>query len=183
MTTEELETPRSLQSTVVVSPSDSSAESDGGALTGPWGQAFWVAIPIPLRSKSNFRRGQRQAEWTTHKRFERDLAVLVRSQLPDGWVLGAKNQPVSKRPGVICSVFGRSLLDAGNYSKSVLDACEGIVFHTDASVVHSGAFGIRARKDQRAYLAFARLEPGASLVDVVSATAALNEAVLNHIDF
>lgn len=156
-------------------------ESAGGPLAGPWLQAFWVAVPMPLRSKSNFRRGQRPAEWASHQRFERDLGVLVRSQLPDGWEVGEPDAPLSERPVIVSTVFARSLLDAGNFSKSVLDACQGIVFRTDASAGHSGAFGIRSRSGQRAYLGFARLQPGASLEELVIAASALNSATLKNV--
>ena len=145
-------------------------------IPGPWGQAFWVDVPLSLRSKSNFRRGAGRGEWARQRSFSEDLARIVRAAVPVDWELGSFDAALKDRPVVVAVIVARSVLDAGNFSKSVLDACEGVVFHNDASVLHSGAYGERGRTDQRIMLGFARLESGASLDQLVAAASALSMA-------
>lgn len=149
-------------------------------LEGPWVEAFWVDLGTRLRSKSNFRRAPRRragsAEWSSLARFEQTVATVVREQLPSSWELGAVGASIAQRPVVVAVVVARSLLDSGNFTKSVLDACEGLVFRTDASVLASAAVSERSRTDQRSVVAFARLAPAASTEEIASAAAALTLA-------
>jgi hypothetical protein len=79
-------------------------------------------------------------------------------------------------------IFADTMLDSGNLSKSVLDALEGVVFHTDASVAYSGSLARRTRTDQRSFLAIALLAPGASVAEIIAAQAALGTALLTRFD-
>ena len=154
---------------------------DGGQLQGPWQQAFWVSLPMAIKSKSNFRRGsagQNRGEWTRQRNFSDDVSVLVRAQLPDGWDMGSRDKAVATRPKVVFVVFARSMLDAGNFSKSLLDACEGVVYINDASVVHPGAFSERSRTDQHAIIGFARLACDAEISEVVTAANELSRQMV-----
>jgi len=133
--------------------------ADGGTLEGSWDSGFWIDVPFPLRSKSNYRRGQASAgrEWKTVQAFEEAVGLLARSQLPPDWVVGNDTLPVSGRPAVLVCIVGRSMLDTANFSKSVLDACERVVFTSDASVLGVVSLGIRVKADQRAVVGFAQM--------------------------
>lgn len=153
----------------------SSTPADHGTLTGPWSSAFWVQVPFPLRSKSNFRRG-RQAEgrqWSSLRSFETALATLATAARPSSWDEGDASLPVGQRPAVLVCIVARSLIDTANFSKSVLDACEGVLFATDASVLGVSSLGIRARSDQECVVGFAQVDGAASLDDLTRALNAL----------
>jgi hypothetical protein len=160
--------------------------SDGtpssGALTGPWVQAFWFELGFPVISKSNFRRGHtgESNTWSKVRNFERSTGVLARSVQPIDWELGDREAGVSARPVVVVQIFADTLLDSGNISKSILDALEGIVFHTDASVAFVGSLTKRSRSTQRCFVAIARLEPGSTARDVSTAQIELSKSLLNH---
>ena len=149
-------------------------EIEHGTLDGPWIQGFWLRTELVLRSKSNFRRSSRPSRdgWDSMRRFEEDLALLLRAALPEGWECGDASAPVPTRPSVLAVVCASSLLDVPNYPKSVMDAAEGVVFHTDAAVAYCAALGVRARTGGL-LLGFARLEPGAPLGEITTAATAL----------
>ena len=161
--------------------------TDGGPLDGSWDSGFWIDVPFPLRSKSNYRRGQASAgrEWKAVQAFEEAVGLLARSQLPSGWVIGNDTLPVSGRPAVLVCIVARSMLDAANFSKSVLDACERVVFTSDASVLGVVSLGIRVKADQRAVVGFAQTSVQPKLVRLAElsgelgrATSSVAEAVL-----
>jgi hypothetical protein len=148
-------------------------------MDGPWEQAFWLRADLDLRSKSNFRRSTRAtptrgrtSQWDSFRRFEDDLRLLLRTARPVTWEIGDADVPVARRPAVVAVVCAASLLDVPNYPKSVMDAAEGVVFHTDASVAFSGNLGERVRRSGL-IVAFARLAPSPSLTTVAAAAAAL----------
>ena len=95
--------------------------------------ALWFELP-QLRSKSNFRRGARSRNWNGLQSFEGDLALTARAVRPMDWPMGDSSKPVAARPGVVAVVFAETLLDTGNATKSVFDALEGVLYHTDASI-------------------------------------------------
>lgn len=146
---------------------------DHGVFDGPWEQGFWLRSMVALRSKSNFRRGYRPGEnWPAFRRFEQDLGLLLQSALPEGWDLGPDGGPVAARPAVLTVVCASSLLDVPNYPKSVTDAAEGVVFHTDASVAFSGCVGVRSSQPGL-LVAFARLPAATPFPQIVDASAQL----------
>lgn len=147
--------------------------ASGVVLPGPWAQAFMVEVPLELLSKSNARRYRRGgAPSRDNGSFETSLGWLVRAARPDGWVVGDASVPLSKRPAVVVAVSARSLLDAGNFSKSVLDALEGVLFVNDASVRAVVSLAERGRSSSFV-LAAARLEGEASRAALAAAAAAL----------
>ena len=106
----------------------------GGELCTPTASmALWFELPH-LRSKSNFRRGAASRSWSRLQGFEDELAITARSVRPLEWPLGDMAKPVSARPGVVAVVFAQTLLDTGNVTKSMYDALEGVLYHTDASI-------------------------------------------------
>jgi hypothetical protein len=60
-------------------------------------------------------------------------------------------------------------VDTANFSKSVLDAAQGILFASDASVLGTSSLGVRAKGEQVSMLAFAQLTPGSGLPEVAAA--------------
>lgn len=146
--------------------------SRGGELSGPWACGFWLLLPIPLVSKSNFRRG-RNTHWRTYRGFEEQVAVEMRNHLPADWLRDQADTPFAGRPRYASVIAARSAVDAGNYSKSVLDACEGVVFTNDAQVQVTTALSERGRRDPYLMIAFAQLKPGCSSQEAARAGSAL----------
>lgn len=139
--------------------------------------AFWIPLPA-VRSKSNYRHMDKGNAWRKLQSFENEVALSARAALPSSWVLGDKTDSVSKRPSVVCCIAARSLLDAGNLSKSVLDAVQGVVYHSDASVQAVTEIVERASTDQCGAAGFVLLEPSTSEDDVIDALTALPRALL-----
>lgn len=138
--------------------------------------ALWVPLPA-LRSKSNFRRGT-STNWNRLSSFEDDVARLVRAARPHDWPMGEKEAPVAARPAVVACVLGRTTLDAGNLSKSVLDAVQGVMYHSDASVRWTIDFVERAAKDQHGAAGFAVCAEGTDAVGMLTVAHDLAKATL-----
>jgi hypothetical protein len=142
--------------------------------------ALFVVELDQLRSKSNFRRsrGTSGQEWASLRRYEEGVALTLRAVRPGSWDTGEPGLSVSQRPGVIVVIYARTLLDAGNLSKSLLDAAQGVLYVTDASVRAVTEFTERTKIDQRAWAGFAQVPAGASLSRVAEVNAELSTAVL-----
>lgn len=138
--------------------------------------AFWVPLPA-VRSKSNYRHQRHAGKWDRLRAFEDEVLLTVRAALPDGWDVGDANRPLAERPVVVACVAARTLLDAGNISKSVLDAAQGVVYHSDASVRAVSEFTQRARLDQDGAVGFALLRAGCSDEEVLEVLSALPRAL------
>jgi Holliday junction resolvase RusA-like endonuclease len=135
-----------------------------------------------MRSKSNFRRGFDRDKWNQLKDFESGLSVLVRAALPETWDVGNKDRTLSTRPVVVNAIYAVSALDTANLSKSVLDACEGLVFHTDASVRALTAVSDRSSSASWGLVSFARLPPTSDRGVAAAASAELLNATLALLD-
>lgn len=148
-------------------------------LQGPWLTGFMLRAPLRLRSKSNFRRSHRGSDsaWSDASTFERDLGLLVRQSRPASWDVGDAALTLSERPVVVSFIAARSTIDVANFSKSVLDALEGILYVSDASVLASGAVGSRGRGSTSLLLGFAQIPPGSGPVDATSALTGLGSLV------
>jgi hypothetical protein len=152
-------------------------------LQGPWEQGFLLVLPMPVRSKANHRHGDSGRNgWKQMKTFEEQVATFATALTPRGWERGATGVPLSQRPAVVAFVFALSWYDPANLPKSVLDACQGPVFHNDKSVIHCASFGIYGAPGDRTLLAFARLNPSPPPRDVVTAAAELNRQCLPWIE-
>lgn len=149
--------------------------SGGEGPGGPWDQAVWFEVPFPIRSKSNFRRssGASRGEWARQRSFEDDVRRLATAALPATWERGDPDRPLPSRPVVVVLICARTLLDAANLSKSVLDACEGTVFHNDASAALVSTLAERGRAEQSGTVLCCRLAPGASPEQLLGAASAL----------
>lgn len=148
-------------------------------LDGPWQSAFAFEVPGPLLSKSNFRRGGVSAgfSWQSLSRFEQSVAAVARQARPVSWAAPEAGVSLSQRSPVVSVIVARSLLDVGNFHKSLLDACEGVLFVSDAEVRAVLAVGDRARSDQWAWAGFAQCAPGAGVAELSAAVSALSACV------
>lgn len=152
--------------------------SSGGQLVdGPWEQAFYAVLPGAVQSKANYRRGARTGTWNTHRGYEAAVRAAVRTARPAAWDKGDATTGVANRPKVVSTLVARALLDSGNLNKSILDACQGDLFVTDAQVISVSDTVIRAAKDQGLLAAFALLPAHATAAGVLQAQAALIAAV------
>lgn len=147
---------------------------------GPWEQAFCVRMPFAVASKSNFRRHRAGSSgsggWARQRSFEAALNALLRCACPSGWELGpATPAAVATRPVVVALIAAETLLDAANLPKSVTDAAEGVLYHNDASVRAVVPVVLARRAGDVAFVAFARLAPGAQVREIVDAAGALLE--------
>lgn len=155
-----------------------SGPPDPVVVDGPWVQGFFVDVPVPLVSKSNARRYRRgSAPVRSDSSFESSVGLIVRSVRPAGWDAGDPSDALADRPSLVVVISARSLLDAGNFSKSVLDALEGVLYVNDASVRSVCCFAERGRSDGFR-LAAARLDGSASLKELARASAVLGEVVV-----
>lgn len=158
--------------------------ASSGTLTGPWDNAYWFAIDAEFQSKSNDRRGRDRAAAAALIRRRKDfnlvLRLAARAAQPHDWVLSERGAAVAQRPAVVGFCFAHSLIDAGNLSKSIYDALEGIVYVTDASVRYDLSMTMRHRPNgpHKGLIAFAQLPPAATPVDLVAAGGALSAGTL-----
>lgn len=165
-----------------LSPSDQ--EPRHGALAGPWDCGFYMEVPFEVRSKSNARRyrrapARRRESWQAYASFEKAVAALAMLYKPAGWDLGPPPPAaVSKRPAVVGFIFAYSPLDATNLPKSLLDALQGTLYWSDASVGACFTAGERTRSSQGAALAFAQIGPGATTEDMLLVGSALTREML-----
>jgi Holliday junction resolvase RusA-like endonuclease len=150
-------------------------------LTGPWSCAFALRVPLALRSKSNFRRHRGRVadagSWESSQNFERSLSVLARSARPPSWIVGEREAPVAQRPIVVAFIAARSTIDVANYSKSTLDACQNVLYVSDASVLAVLSQGTRGHGDEL-LLGFAQLSSTADVGAVNHAVTKLSEEAL-----
>ena len=88
-----------------------------------------IALKIPLMviSKSNYRH-KGKSNWQRFKGFEEELILLVRESLPPAWKKGSYEYYFG------ISIIANSKIDAGNLSKSILDALEGLLYENDSDV-------------------------------------------------
>lgn len=158
---------------------DGGSTAAGGTLEIPGAvAACWFELPFAMRSKSNFRRYSDAArgDWDVLQRFERDVRRVAARFQPAAWLLGdPPPAPVATRPQVLCFMWARTVIDAGNLSKSVIDALEGLYFHTDSSVRSDHSIVTRSRTDQRGFVALAQLPPGSAMRDTLTAAVELAE--------
>lgn len=148
---------------------------------GPWSCAFVLRAPLVMRSKSNFRRHRGHVtatgSWETAQNFERSLSLLVRSARPQAWVIGDRDAALAQRPIVVAFIAARSTVDVANYSKSTLDACQNVLYVSDASVLAVLSQGTRGQGDEL-LLGFAQVESTASVTEISHAITELAKEAL-----
>ena len=137
-----------------------------------------VELPIKLKSKSNFRRNKSSKEWLEYKNFEKNVKLFLLSSKPATWVNSLKEDPLNKRMKVVVSIASCSVLDVGNYSKSLLDAAEGALFVNDSEVVSLTCIGKRTLKSDITVVGFKQVDPLAELIEIQEESSMLASKVL-----
>jgi Holliday junction resolvase RusA-like endonuclease len=137
-----------------------------------------VELPYPLRSKSNFRRGYKDKDWSNYKNFEKTTQLLLLSTKPSTWVMSDPNLPVSSRKKIVVCIASQTVLDVGNYSKSLLDAAEGVLFFNDSEVTGLTCIGSRSRKNPITVVGFRQLDQTSTIEESNKALGELTENVL-----
>lgn len=122
---------------------------------------FSVLLP-KMVSKSNYRRGD-AVKWRKNVAFERECALLLRATMPESWSLGDARDSLVERPRVVVAIAAVTLLDAGNISKSLLDAAEGVLYINDASVWAVTQVVSRKKVDQKTAACFIHVPAGSDL--------------------
>lgn len=91
---------------------------------------IFFKINSKMVSKSNFRKGNQT--WRMYKKFEKLVFLSVLSSLKK---YSAVNNYKHDIDGNFCVVIlANSKIDVGNYSKSVLDSLEGVLYKNDKQV-------------------------------------------------
>jgi len=142
--------------------------------------AFWVRLDGPVLSKSNHRHsraGERAGQWRRLAGFEEAVTLQLRAARPAAWQTQWNDPVVANRPRVVAVVSACTMLDAGNVSKSLLDAGQGIVMGTDAEVASVCETVQRSRTNPGAVLAFAQLPAGSDSDAVLRAQILLMQSV------
>lgn len=85
-----------------------------------------IEIKSKIVSKSNYRNGK--DSWRRFKEFEKLIAVTVLNKIRK------ENYFINKNYFCGIVLIANSRIDVGNYSKSVLDALEGILYKNDNQV-------------------------------------------------
>ena len=154
-------------------------QSATSLLLGPWETAFSIEINDKIKSKSNYRRGNKKIQsWKPYKKFENDLALVISTEIPDNWYLGEKEKAVRDRPIIVATIISETNLDSSNVSKSILDACEGLLYYNDASVKITTTVTekpLKRNQDCKTVIAFALLSPYATLSEQIAASKVLLE--------
>lgn len=130
-----------------------------GHLPGIGDNAFWFEWPAPIQSKSNFRRSSNRNQWNNLTSFESTIQIVLSTVLKNvpAWDLGPPPpNPINQRPSVVLFVAATTLLDTGNLTKSLADACQGYLYHTDASIRAETVVTKRSATNQQAWIAFAQ---------------------------
>ena len=86
-----------------------------------------IEFDSKLVSKSNYRIKGKE-KWGRIKDFEQHLAVIATKNKPALWDSGIYNGEF------LIVITSNSKVDVGNYSKSVLDALEGVLYSNDKNV-------------------------------------------------
>lgn len=159
--------------------------TSSGVLDSPsWQCGLWVTYGGPVLSKANYRRRHGSTtraagqSWAALKTFEHTIALSLRAARPQQWVLPAPTVVLAARPKVVAAILTRGVLDAGNVSKSVLDASEGILVANDAEVAAVTELVARTRSGPGMLVGFAQLPPLSDLRTCATAVTALVDALL-----
>lgn len=144
---------------------------------GPWTAALWFTVPGRVHSKSNHRHGN--GNWADLVAYEDEVAMTSRAARPSAW---PEVDDVSPRPVVVAVLVARTGVDAGNLSKSILDACQNVLYVDDRQVTGLSDLVEPTRTGQGLLAAFAALSPDATVTDAASAQATLMGRVRDLLD-
>ena len=104
-----------------------------------WKQSFWVNIPGAVVSKSNHRKATAtsgSASWRKVKNYESEVSFELRRARPQHWPTPPMSLPPREsRLPFVAVIAAVTRMDAGNISKSLLDAAQGVIYFSDAHVL------------------------------------------------
>lgn len=155
-----------------VSSGELSMAGPGAPGTDPWTSSMWVTVPGRVRSKSNYRK-RRDSSWGEVSSYEEEVHTMLRAARPRGWPTPDDSVAGDQRPVIVVVLAARTGLDAGNLSKSILDAAEGALYVTDAQVRSVTDLVVPSRTDQGLFAAFAALPLDTDIAGVLVAQTAL----------
>lgn len=123
---------------------------------------MWFSVPGRVLSKSNFRNSKGNS-WRAVSEYEQVVSATARAARPSGWPTLVQDAPV------VAILAARTGIDAGNISKSVLDACQNVLYRSDAYVRCLTDLAVPARNDLGLFAAFAVLAVDAGPVEWLTA--------------
>lgn len=137
--------------------------------------SFFITHHGSVVSKSNHRQDMKsKGSWAKVSAFETSLYWLFKTHVPTEWVLGSIEETIAQRPKIVVALAARCLLDTGNLSKSVLDAAQNVIFHTDASVVSCSEMVYRTKNNPGLIAAFSLLSPQVTVNEIFETQSLLN---------
>lgn len=142
--------------------------------------ALWVSVAGPVKSKSNYRNSGSGA-WADQAAYTRVLQAMFRAHRPAGWVRPDPGVSVKDRLIVVGVMVARTGLDAGNLSKSVLDAGEGVLWVSDAEVRTVCESVERTRSNPGLGAAFAQVSGNPNSVERVALCTQMHELLLERV--
>lgn len=142
-----------------------------------------IYVPDP-KSKSNYSFGRgraKRSEWSSLQSFELALRCEASSHKHENWPMGPKNGKVADRPVVCAAIYARTMVDTGNLNKSTLDAVEGCLYWTDASVryVAEASERVPASKGHGLALAVSVHPPGTDSEDLLDESTRLMKKAID----
>ena len=156
-------------------------EDHGELFSRTWHSALWLRTDGPVMSKSNHRMYTTTSagkSWKDLKIFQDSLTARFRFVRPGTWLEFSNTVSLNERPVLVAAILARTKLDAGNVSKTILDATEGVLVCNDAEIVAVTEIVQRATKQQGAIIGVAQLSPKASTFEQLSALNTLVEQLV-----
>ena len=135
-----------------------------------FGPSVWIHIPGPVVSKANHRRAtstSHAAKWSKVRAYEQEVSFLLYRAKPSLWA--PPGDSVASSPPVVAVICACTIMDAGNISKSLLDAAAPAMYASDASVVAVSQVVYRGRTNQSTLFALAQLTPDHKVAPAISA--------------
>jgi len=103
-------------------------------------ESFTIVLPVKLISKANYRQDRKGDQWRKYQAFNLELGTLIKAILPQNWLGEGKVEGERDLCYYYVGIIANSRLDVGNYSKSILDALERIVYMDDKAVKYSFSY-------------------------------------------
>lgn len=153
---------------------------DGGGELPVGESALWISVSGLVKSKSNYRNSASGA-WAEQAAYTRVLKAMFRAHRPQDWVRPDPEVSVKGRLIGVGVIVARTGLDAGNLSKSVLDAGEGVLWVSDAEVRTVCESVERTRTNPGLGAAFAQVKGNFNSSERVALCTQLHELLLQHI--
>lgn len=126
-------------------------------------------VPGRVRSKSNHRASSRSGDWAELRAYSELVHALALSARPEAW----DENDMGGTARYVTALIARTNLDAGNISKSILDALEGALYAKDKQVLITCDAAWPAAKDQGVTIAIQRVPPDCTIQDASASASQL----------